>query len=275
MDDNQLIRGGFVAISESDAGARGSRGNDADRRALSATCRWARSSDPRPPARLETTNTGSARLTATGSQSRRRPWRRPKCSMDLEARRLWRNSSPASPSSSSTTSCSRPNVRPVARASHSLVQPVASEGCHDPETVRWVRVRRHPLRLQCRSSYYVQLSLSGLPTGKWQRLRSNGRRSEGCGADAWGAAVSQNRWRRRQSDRTRFLPDLWQPRDRQIGTAAQHPRIAGGKLGRPINVPTHDGRIYLKRAALGSHGPQGPKAHARHAAVITTLSQHR
>jgi hypothetical protein len=145
---------------------------------------------------------------------------------------------------------------------------VHSEGCHDPETVRWVRVRRHPLRLQCRSSYYVQLSLSGLPTGKWQRLRSNRRRSESCGADAWGAAVSQNRWQRRQSDRTRFLPDLRQPRDRQIGTAAQHPRIAGGKLGRPINVPTHDGRIYLKRAALGSHGPQGPKAHARRAAVM-------
>jgi Glutathione-dependent formaldehyde-activating enzyme len=60
-----------------------------------------------------------------------------------------------------------------------------------------------------------------------------------------------------------FCPTLRQPRDRQIGTAAQHPRIASGKLGRPINVPTHDGRIYLKRAALGSHGPQGPKAHAR------------
>ena len=47
------------------------------------------------------------------------------------------------------------------------------------------------------------------------------------------------------------FPDLRQPRDRQIGTAAQRPRIASGKLGRPINVPTHDGRIYLKTRSLG------------------------
>jgi putative ABC transport system substrate-binding protein len=38
----------------------------------------------------------------------------------------------------------------------------------------------------------------------------------------------RNRWQRWQSDRTGFLSNLRQPRDRQIGAATQYPRIAGG-----------------------------------------------
>ena len=93
---------------------------------------------------------------------------------------------------------------------------------------------------------------------------------EAAGSGEIAAAV--NRWHRmpvRYGDgRTWLLPDLRKPSDGEIGTASGYPRLAGGKLGRPIDLPPDDGRLHLQRAAMGSYGSQGAKAYARPAAVI-------
>ena len=67
----------------------------------------------------------------------------------------------------------------------------------------------------------------------------------------------------RQSDPTRVLPKLRQPNNLDVGTETRCPRIAGGELGRSIDLPTHNGCIHLQLAAVGSHGSEGAKAFAR------------
>jgi hypothetical protein len=68
-----------------------------------------------------------------------------------------------------------------------------------------------------------------------------------------------------------FCRKLRQPNNLDVGTETRCPRIAGGELGRSIDLPTHDGCIHLQLAAVGSHGSEGAKAFARPTGVVADL----
>src|SRR5271169_7134651 len=118
------------------------------------------------------------------------------------------------------------------------------------------------IRYECDADPVIMMNCHCRDCQKGERQRLRGYRcgAERCCSDSRGAALPQSCCSERQSDPTRVLPKLRQPNNLDVGTEARCPRIAGGELGRSIDLPTHNGCIHLQLAAVGSHGSEGAKA---------------